>query len=59
MHIQPLYAAPQHASEQVAMCGSGRPGGETLPLPLLRLSLPPSQTPEATAPCYRGRGDAL
>ena len=46
MHIQPLYAAPQHA-EQVAMWLWQAFGGETLPLPFFATLVAHSQTPEA------------
>ena len=46
MHIQPLYAAPQHA-EQVAMWLWQAFGGETLPLPFFATLFAHSQTPEA------------
>ena len=46
MHIQPLYAAPQHA-EQVATWLWQAFGGETLPLSFFATLIAHSQTPEA------------
>ncbi len=59
MHIQPLYAAPQHA-EQVAMWLWQAFGGETLPLPFFCDSrCPQPDAGGAAAHLYRRRrGDA-
>jgi GNAT superfamily N-acetyltransferase len=58
MHIQPLYAAPQHA-EQVAMWLWQAFGGETLPLPFCDSRCPQPDAGGAAAHLYRRRGETL